>query len=106
LTGARLFLEGASKVILISITDDGSMNEKARTRYADVLRNSGLDVEVVVARANGEEVAFAIQSTARALHADLLVAGAYGHSKMRELVLGGVTRSLLVDLEMPVLVAH
>lgn len=106
LTGARLFLEGASKVILISITDDGSMSEKARARYADVLRNSGLDIEVVVARANGEEVAVAIQSTARALHADLLVAGAYGHSKMRELVLGGVTRSLLVDLEMPVLLAH
>ncbi|MFJ6327529.1 MULTISPECIES: universal stress protein [unclassified Rhizobium] len=106
LTGARLFLAGASKVILISITDDGSMNEKARARYAEVLRNSGLDVEVVVARANGREVAVAIQSAARALHADLLVAGAYGHSRIREFALGGVTRSLLSDLEMPVLVAH
>jgi len=106
LTGARLFLESASKIILISITNEAPMNEKARDRYANVLRNSGLDVEVVVARANGEEVAVAIQSAARALHADLLVAGAYGHSKMRELVLGGVTRSLLADLEMPVLVAH
>lgn len=106
LTGARLFLEGASKIILISIIDDGSMHEKARDRYADVLRNSGLDVEVIVARANGEQVAGAIQSTARALHADLIVTGAYGHSKMRELVIGGVTRSLLADLEMPVLLAH
>ncbi|WP_229002178.1 universal stress protein [Rhizobium sp. AB2/73] len=106
LTGARLFLEGASKIILISITDDGSMNERSRARYAEVLRNSGLDVEIIVAGANGEEVAVAIQSTARALHADLIVAGAYGHSRIREFALGGVTRSLLVDLEMPVLVAH
>lgn len=106
LTGARLFLEGASKVILISITDDGSMNERSRARYAEVLSNSGLDVEVVVAGANGEEVAFAIQSTARALHADLIVAGAYGHSRIREFAVGGVTRSLLSDLDMPVLVAH
>jgi nucleotide-binding universal stress UspA family protein len=106
LTGARLFLEGASKIILISISDDGPMNETARDRYVGVLRNSGLDVEVFVARAKGEGTAGAIQSTARTLAADLLVTGAYGHSRTREFVLGGVTRSLLVDLEMPALVAH
>ncbi|OJY79604.1 MULTISPECIES: universal stress protein [unclassified Rhizobium] len=106
LTGARLFLESASKIILISITETDPTNGKALDRYAGVLRNSGLNVEVVVARANGERVAVAIQSTARALHADLLVAGAYGHSRIREYVLGGVTRSLLTELEMPILVAH
>jgi nucleotide-binding universal stress UspA family protein len=38
--------------------------------------------------------------------ADLLVMGAYGHSRWRELVLGGVTRSLLREMTVPVLLSH
>lgn len=40
------------------------------------------------------------------LPADLLVVGAYGHSRLREIVLGGVTRSLLAHMTVPVLMAH
>lgn len=40
------------------------------------------------------------------LPADLLVIGAYGHSRLRELVLGGVTRTLLHQMTLPVLMAH
>jgi nucleotide-binding universal stress UspA family protein len=36
----------------------------------------------------------------------LLVAGAFGHSRLREFVLGGVTRSLLTRLEIPALLCH
>jgi len=32
--------------------------------------------------------------------------GAYGHSRLRELVLGGVTRRVLLDADLPVLMAH
>lgn len=38
--------------------------------------------------------------------ADLLVAGAYGHSRIRELVMGGVTRTLLESMTVPVLLSH
>ena len=38
--------------------------------------------------------------------ADLLVLGAYGHSRMRELVLGGVTRDILQHMTVPVLMSH
>ncbi|WP_085123293.1 universal stress protein [Tistlia consotensis] len=37
---------------------------------------------------------------------DLLVMGAYGHSRLRELVLGGVTRELLGHMTAPVLMSH
>ena len=37
---------------------------------------------------------------------DLIVMGAYGHSRVREMVLGGVTRHLLADMTVPVLLAH
>jgi nucleotide-binding universal stress UspA family protein len=40
------------------------------------------------------------------MNADLLVVGAYGHSRVRELVLGGVTRSLLRQMTVPVLMSH
>jgi len=38
--------------------------------------------------------------------ADLLVVGGFAHSRMREIVLGGVTRSLIDDPRLPVLMAH
>jgi nucleotide-binding universal stress UspA family protein len=37
---------------------------------------------------------------------DLLVMGAYGHSRLRELVLGGVTRQLFQQMTVPVLMSH
>ena len=38
--------------------------------------------------------------------ADLLVIGAYGHSRLREFVLGGVTRTLLKQMTVPILMSH
>jgi nucleotide-binding universal stress UspA family protein len=45
-------------------------------------------------------------SRAADLGADLLVIGAYGHSRLRELLLGGVTRSILQSMTLPVLMSH
>jgi nucleotide-binding universal stress UspA family protein len=47
-----------------------------------------------------------LATCARAQDADLLVAGAFGHSRLRQLVLGGVTRSLLDAPPLPVLLSH
>jgi nucleotide-binding universal stress UspA family protein len=40
------------------------------------------------------------------LHADLLVMGAYGHTRARERVFGGVTRTMLESMTVPVLMSH
>lgn len=48
----------------------------------------------------------AIQGVAYAIDADLLGMGAYSHSRMRELVFGGVTRDILADSAIPVLMFH
>lgn len=45
-------------------------------------------------------------STAASMGVDLLVMGGYGHSRLRELVLGGVTREILAHMSVPVLMAH
>jgi nucleotide-binding universal stress UspA family protein len=47
-----------------------------------------------------------ILSRAFDLGADLIVMGAYGHSRMRELVLGGATRTVLESMTVPVLMSH
>jgi nucleotide-binding universal stress UspA family protein len=39
-------------------------------------------------------------------NADLLVMGAYGHSRLTELALGGTTRTVLEDMKLPVLLSH
>ena len=48
----------------------------------------------------------ALLSYAADIGADLLVAGAYGHSRAREMVFGGVTRTLIAEMTVPVLLSH
>ncbi len=51
-------------------------------------------------------VSGAVLAQVAALGGDLLVMGAYGHSRLREMVLGGVTRGALRNMSVPVLMAH
>jgi nucleotide-binding universal stress UspA family protein len=65
-------------------------------------------VKVSVEHMDGAEVsaADALLNRAADLAADLLVVGAYGHSRLQEMVLGGATRTLLHQMTLPVLMAH
>ncbi|TCU30774.1 universal stress protein family protein [Rhizobium azibense] len=106
LTGARVFLDKASRAVLISITDDKAIDADLRDRFAALIRGAGLAIEIVDAQSQGDPVATKIQSVAAQSRADLLITGGFGHSRLRELILGGVTRSLLNGLEVPVLLCH
>jgi nucleotide-binding universal stress UspA family protein len=59
-------------------------------------------------RRNGapESVGDALLSLAADTSADLLVMGCYGHTRAREWVLGGATRTVLKSMTLPVLMAH
>jgi nucleotide-binding universal stress UspA family protein len=54
----------------------------------------------------GRSIADVIQAKAGDLGADLIVAGAYGHARIRENLFGGVTRDLLERIEIPLLMSH
>lgn len=54
----------------------------------------------------GGPVAGTILAAAGAVGAGLIVMGAYGHSRLRELILGGTTRAVLRDATLPLLIAH
>lgn len=70
------------------------------------LARHGLKVRVVVHQRRSESVAVALSNHVEQAGAGLLVAGGYGHSRIREWVLGGVTRELLRSASVPVLFSH
>ncbi len=70
------------------------------------LARHGVKVEVQRIDTRDLDVANAILSHVADRGSDLLVMGAYGHSRLRELVLGGVTRTILREMTVPVLIAH
>ena len=55
---------------------------------------------------HGKHVGQALLEEATRLNCDLLVMGAYGHSRLREMILGGATREVLANSTIPVLMAH
>lgn len=75
-------------------------------RLAQVYARAGAHVEITVAARQASDIASQLLQRARETGADLLVMGGYGHSRLREAVLGGVTRSMLHDATLPVLMAR
>ncbi|MDX8526005.1 universal stress protein [Mesorhizobium sp. MSK_1335] len=88
------FLAKANEVVIATM--EGGSGEDVRNSLADVavfLEQHGImaRTEMIAGDADGDRlVAFA-----RSIHADLIVSGAYGHSRLREWAFGGVTRSLI-----------
>ena len=76
---------------------------------ADIARHlarHGAHVEARRLSSDGKEVGRLLLSEAAAFRADLLVMGAYGHSHLREWMFGGVTRTVLYEAGLPVLVSR
>ena len=72
----------------------------------DWLHRHGIAARPQSVIASGGEVGDMILSCCSDQGADLLVMGAYGHSRLRELVLGGATRTVLDGLTLPALLTH
>lgn len=75
-------------------------------RLAQMLVRSGAKVEVSVAAKLRSNIGDQLLRHAVETGADVIVMGAYGHSRLREAVLGGVTRSMLQRATVPILMAH
>lgn len=84
----------------------GAHGEEPGADIARHLARHGVKVEVEHSVAPEIGAADILLNRASELSADLLVVGAYGHSRLREFLLGGVTRSLLREMTVPVLLSH
>ena len=70
------------------------------------LARHGVKVQVLRESASPMDIGNFLLSRLADLDADLLVMGAYGHTRLREIVTGGVTRTLLESMTLPVLMSH
>ena len=85
---------------------ESAHGEQPGADIATHLARHGLNVVVTTLPAMGETVGAAVLEYARLMDMKLLIAGGYSHSRLRELVLGGVTRELNAHSQIPILFAH
>jgi nucleotide-binding universal stress UspA family protein len=108
-TDAMPLLAAAAKVTVLVIDGKESATGHGQEPGADVatwLARHGVRVTVQRDTAAESDVGSVILSRAADLAADLVVMGIYGHSRLREMVLGGASRTLLASMTVPVLIAH
>jgi nucleotide-binding universal stress UspA family protein len=103
------FLVAAETVIVLVVDGHASMRGHGAEPGADAARwlaSHGVKATVQRDVASDADVGSVILSRAADHGVDLIVMGIYGHSRLREMVLGGVSRTLLSSMTVPVLMAH
>jgi len=104
---AMPFLTTAEKVDVSWLNpdkDDGM--DLPGAEIATVLARRNINVLVEAIPTGGLAAGEALLSHASDIGADMLVMGAYGHSRLREFVFGGATRTILESMTVPVLMSH
>ena len=106
---AMPLLAGAASVTVLAIDPVDGPAGHGEVPGADIalhLARHGVNATIEATVSAGIGVGNALLSRASDLEADLLVMGAYGHSRVRELLLGGATRTVLDSMTLPILMAH
>ncbi len=104
---AELLLRRAARITVLTVVDEKPLHHSdAAARLAQGLRKRGLPAEALPIKAEDCPIAVTLQERTIELGADILVMGAFGHSRMRDFVLGGATQGTLSDLRLPVLLSH
>ncbi|HYA07004.1 MAG TPA: universal stress protein [Xanthobacteraceae bacterium] len=104
---AMPLLEKAGRVEIVIITNErGKQDQIEGADMGEHLARHGLNVDVHRITGGDIDVADALLSHAADSGTDFMVMGGYGHSRFREFVLGGVTRSILHSMTVPALMSH
>ncbi|MPZ39552.1 MAG: universal stress protein [Rhizobiales bacterium] len=100
-------LERAEAIEVVVVT--GERDKSGEITGANMKRHlarHGINIDIKRIAAGDVGVQTAILAHAADSGADFIVMGAYGHSRLREFILGGVTRSILKSMPVPVLMSH
>jgi len=101
------FLMRGKKVEIVMVASgEGKADELPGADLGEHLARHDLTVEVKRLLAADVDVSNVILSYAADCTADFIVMGGYGHSRLREFILGGATRGILQSMTVPVLMAH
>jgi nucleotide-binding universal stress UspA family protein len=104
---ARQFLSNADAVVTISINEAQLVPAEASAqKLVQHMGRSGLATKLIELTADHSEIQPSILSLAADETLDMLVMGAYGHARLQERLLGGVTREMLQTMTVPTLMSH
>ena len=107
ISDALPLLEKARKVRVVTIVDEKHMDtEHSAEELAKNLARHGIDVVLDRVEAKSKPIGSVLESYTLSNAVDLLVMGAYGHSRLRQFILGGATKSLLSKPPLPILFSH
>lgn len=101
-----LLMKAKSVEIVMIASKAASGDEIAGADLGQHLARHGLKVDVKRITSPDIDVASTILSYAADSSADMIVMGGYGHSRLREFILGGATRGILGSMTVPVLMSH
>jgi nucleotide-binding universal stress UspA family protein len=103
---AMPILQQADTVVVVMVSEgNGSLGSEPGADIGRFLSRHGIKAEIR-STTGAPDVGTALLREAQAQAADLIVMGGYGHSRLKELVLGGATRDVLVGAPIPVLMSH
>ena len=103
---AAPFLARADAITIISVNESKTPEIPSPVELAAHLARQGLKAQVERISADRADIQPLILSIAADAGMDLLVMGAYGHSRLQERLLGGVTRGMLQSMTVPTLMSH
>jgi nucleotide-binding universal stress UspA family protein len=106
LRDAAPFLASAEAVTIISINEGKTPAEASAAALLPHLARRGRSARVEAMSADRGDIQPTILSVAADTGIDLIVMGGYGHSRLQERVLGGVTRGMLQSMTVPTLMSH
>jgi nucleotide-binding universal stress UspA family protein len=102
------FLQDAAEVMVVTVCEDGTESQAQRSidDVAEYLQRHKIEVRIRAYLQTTQSIAGELLRFIRDEHADLIVAGGYGRSRLGEWVLGGVTRDLLASSPVCCLFSH
>jgi nucleotide-binding universal stress UspA family protein len=103
---AMPFLERAKAVDIVIVAEERKNDEITGVTMSEHLARHGVAAQVKRLARGDIAIEDVILSYAADSGADFMVMGGYGHSRLREFILGGVTRAILASMTVPVLMSH
>jgi nucleotide-binding universal stress UspA family protein len=107
LADALPFLAPGGHVSVLTVQGEKSLNRTGDgQRLAAALERRGYAAKAVDIAFDGRSIAVTLQETALSQGAQLLAMGGFGHSRLRDFILGGATKGVFADLRLAVLLSH
>ena len=105
ITFAQPFLRHAKRVVVLTV-EGGTVAGPVAVEVEHMLLRAGIPAEVSDVQTAERSIGEAILAEADQVGADLLIKGAYTHSRLRQMIFGGATKHILAEANLPVLMVH